>query len=153
MSKVQLPKFNIISRFEKWRKQWGNPKDFYPSSYISQQIHPDDILILSGLLYPECIEVEGCIFMAERFNEGTYRQLKVEYGGNTQALEYFFNHTHMYDVFDQSTESISDAVYENVARLLQYSWSVHLQNQFPDKDIVVEFYPDDYGPTICFLSK
>ena len=55
-----------IDKYIKWKDRWSNKENIDIYQYISFNIHPDDILIIGKLLFPETIEIEDCIFLHRR---------------------------------------------------------------------------------------
>jgi len=61
-----------IDKYIKWKDRWSNKENIDIYQYISFNIHPDDILIIGKLLFPETIEIEDCIFLKDNFDDFLY---------------------------------------------------------------------------------
>lgn len=59
-------------RFEDWKEKWEDPSKMGLSDYISFNIHPEDVLILSSLFFPSMIEVDDCVFFKSHYNPDSY---------------------------------------------------------------------------------
>lgn len=137
-------------RFSEWQNQWHYPEKMDVFNYISFNIHPEEVLILSSLFFPKLIEVEGCIFLDSKYDYENYLLWKKEFNNDRTAMEKMINHTHIYDIFSNCTDKIEDTIFEQVGQLLQSSWSNFFCKQFPEKTIIVEYShtESDYGPIL-----
>ncbi|MFT3676818.1 MAG: hypothetical protein QM781_13075 [Chitinophagaceae bacterium] len=137
-------------RFEDWKEKWEDSSSIELKDYISFNIHPEDVLILSSLFFPSMIEVDSCIFFKSHYNPDSYLIWKNKFNNDSKAIERMVNHVHIYDVFDHCSDTISESIFEEVARLLQKSWIYYFRSLYPDKQINVEYVSGDmdYGPTL-----
>ena len=138
------------SKFKNWKAGWSDPGGLGVMDYISHQIHPEDFIITSELLFPSFREVEEGLYWNERFDEKAFEQWKDRLGNNTMDLEKVVNHLHIYDLFDGSPDDISEEVFVQAGQILRKSWQLWLDSQFPDRKILVELSVDEgeYGPTL-----
>ncbi|UVK85271.1 hypothetical protein LOY46_11515 [Pseudomonas sichuanensis] len=145
------PPLGKLEKYESWREQWENPLDLNLFSYLRSECHPEDTLIVSKLLLPDMLCVDGGVFLEFSFNESTYRSLK-EKGECTSSMERSMNHTLLYDMCDGCSSNVSDEVFVRLSALLKYSWGLVLRDRFPEKlfSITIENNSGDYGPSITF---
>ena len=139
-----------IKKFNSWKNNWDNPSSLGLLNYISFNIHPDDVLILGNLFFPNFIEFDNSIFYSEHFNLNGYNEWRQKLNNDSIAIEKVINHVHVYDIFTNCTDQIDDATFKNIGKLLQLSWSMYLNKVFPDKQIIVMYSDDEseYGPTL-----
>lgn len=152
-----------ILKYSSWKSGWDDPSAFDVLDYISFKVHPDDVLILGHLFFPKFVEVSNCIFFEETYKYDVYKErinrALSQQDCDKKALEKSFNLIHIYDLFahlsTHAPERVKDAVFEDVGKLLQLAWSIHLKHIFPDKSIVVEYYHSDqeYGPIVTIYQE
>lgn len=142
-------------RFEKWKEQWSEPSKVGLADYISFNIHPEDAIILGSLFFPNLIEIDNCLLFETHFNYESYLRWKEELRGDRTGIEKMINHIHLYDVFAQCSEKVSDEVYDKIAIILQLSWNSYFHQKYSSKDIVVEYVNGemDYGPTLYVYQR
>ncbi|MFT3675207.1 MAG: hypothetical protein QM781_04845 [Chitinophagaceae bacterium] len=142
-------------RFEEWKGQWADPSKMELSDYISFNLHPEDFLIFSSLLFPELIEVDGCVFFKTHYNPDSYSRWKKALYEDRSAIEKMINHVHVYDLFDHRSGNVSESVFDEVGKLLQTSWSCYFRFKYPEWQIAVEYSnsDQDYGPTLYVYRK
>jgi len=109
----------------------------------------------SKLFWPDFVEVEGCVVLAEHFYEGAIKGVKLPQ--ERQQFEMSINHVHVWDLFsnDPGRASVNIELDEYLAKILTVIWKHALQESFPDKEFEFSYAtePDDYGPTIFFCQK
>ncbi|MBL1181578.1 MAG: hypothetical protein HND27_10775 [Bacteroidetes bacterium] len=144
-----------IKKLNDWKSKWQNVSNVNIFDYISANIHPEDVLILSSLFFPKVIEVNGAIFLEKNYKPETYSLWVEKYGDDILTLEKMINHVHLYDIFAHCTDDIDDSVFENVGKTLQYSWEIYFKYMFPNKEIVVKYTnnENEYGPTLFVFQK
>jgi len=135
--------------FQNWKNQWEKPEQMGSWSYISFNIHPDNLLIVGELFFPKMVEVEDYVFFEEKFDEASFQNWKTSMPGDTN-LEKIINHIHIYDLFENCSDEIEEATFIEIANLLKTTWDNFFKIKFPTRKIVVELtnYETDYGPTI-----
>lgn len=145
----------LVKKFTDWKNQWSDPSQMGIMNYISFNIHPEDVLILSYLFFPRLIEVDNCLFLEANFNEANYTLWVEKYGKDRLSLEKTINHIHVYDIFSNCEDDVSDSTFEEIGKLLQSSWLNHFRQNYPSKAIVVDFVNNEkeYGPTLYVYQK
>ena len=69
-----------ISKYIEWKNKWSKKDNIDLYQYISFNIHPDDILIIGKLLFPETIEIENSILLKENYNYFLYESINHRIG-------------------------------------------------------------------------
>lgn len=145
--------FNNIKRFGAWKNKWGDTGQVTLSQYISFNIHPEDVLILGSLFFPNFIEVGGCVLLSNNYNSDTFKKMKLN--SNNQSIERNINRVYIYDIFANCGDDVEEIVFERVGKLLQTSWSTYLNKEFPKKKINVDYCNNlkQYGPTLTVYQE
>jgi len=141
--------FENVKRYTNWKAQWERPEKMSPLNYISFEVHPEDVLILSRLIHPNFVKENDLILLKDNFSIDSLNQWRSENLTNEQ-IEKTINHIHIYDVFANCNDDVSDNVYLELALFLQSTWQLYLNYSFPDTKIVVELSNEDadYGPIL-----
>lgn len=138
-----------------FRKAFANPS-LGAWDYLAYRADLDLAQAVADFLFPEFIEVEGFVLLAEMFrkNKEEFAVWRKKYHDDTRKVEETINHVHMYDLFRSSGEN-DLAAYERVGRLVAKCWTLALKDAFPEREFTVQFAtePKDYGPTITFFQK
>lgn len=89
------------------------------------------------LFCPEIIEVDGCIFISEFYNDNI-QELKSTYK-TVREIEMFVNSWSLTSLL-KNNDNIDYSVdyIDEFAKAIQYFWQMRLNTLFPDKNIVVE---------------
>jgi hypothetical protein len=106
------------------------------------------------LFWPEFIEVEGLILLAENYDEKTYRQWK-QTVSDRDKIEAVINEVHVYDLFlNSSKQPVTSQTFEFIGWVLMKCWTCALKDKFPDRNFRVDYgtEPKEYGPTIRFYQ-
>ena len=141
--KNSIKMFNMnleeIDKYIKWKDRWSKKDNIDIYQYISFNIHPDDILIIGKLLFPEIIEIEDCIFLKDNFDDFLYKNLKKK----------------LYDLFAHCADTIDDKLFRKIGEFIQFSWNIYFKHKFPNKNIVIEYIsnPYNYGDVLSFYVE
>ena len=91
----------------------------------------------AALFCPEIVEVEGCIFISEFYNDNL-QELKSTYK-TVREIERFVNSWSLTSLLkDNEVIDYSVDYIDEFARAIQYFWQIRLNALFPDRNIVVE---------------
>lgn len=144
-----------IKRYSIWKDKWEDKSAISLQQYISFNIHPEDILIVGKLFFPEIIEVNECVFLKDNFDKDVYEEISTQYKNDNNLIERTINRIHIYEYFAQCEDSIDDTIFENVGNMLKFSWQIYFNKVFSEKEIVVEYNNNEleYGPTLTFYHK
>jgi hypothetical protein len=145
---------HLIEKFKKWKNAWTNKDSIGLFEYISFNVHPDDVLIIGKLFFPVFIEVEDCIFLETNINKRHLNEISSMNIVEKAQREKEINKVHLYDIFSH-TDNVDEITFINVGKLLKSSWSTHLKNSYPHKEIIVDLIIDEkeYGPILIVYQK
>ena len=121
--------------------------------YIELNIHPEDILILGKLIFPDFVEVDGVVLLALLFDEETYKKRKSHL--TKRMTELGFNHVHIWDMFSAINYKDEGNVCEGIGLLLKMGWEFSLSKCFSGRsfEVIYSNTESDYGPTITFCER
>lgn len=145
--------FENIKKFDAWRERWGDKDSITLWQYVNFNVHPEDILILGSLMFPNFIEIDGCVLLSSNYDEDVFKEMQLNY--DNQMIEKNINHVRIYDVFANCVDDVDDLVFERIGKLLQFSWSGYLRQKFPDRKIIVTYLNDEqeYSPTLSVYQE
>jgi hypothetical protein len=107
----------------------------------------------SRLFWPEFVEVEGCVLLAEKYDAQNFVQWQHQLAGDRHQLEAVINHLHVYDLFPNDPgDHLDQAVLEDISQTLLRCWQAALHEAFPGKRFAFTYRtkPEEYGPTLSF---
>ena len=138
------------------RVAFGGVPDEQPR-YLYDGISSAGISRAAALLWPDWVEVEGCVLRREMADEENVRQWMATEGGSVQRTEWVVNHVHLYDEVEQGWEEPRELLDERllaVAERLAAAWRASLAAAFPSRVFHVEVAgaEEDYGPTVYAFS-
>jgi len=144
----------ITERYKSWEAEWGSREGLDYFSYISEKCHPEDALIICGLLFPVFVEEEGGVFLDGRFEQENFRRWSKQLNGVISDIERLINHVHVYDIFAGCSEDVPEEVFDKLSKIIGFCWDIALKSKFPDKKFKVEVSnsDQDYGPVVTFFS-
>lgn len=137
--------------YQRWR-QMAQPQEPNVWAYLGQQVTVETAALFGTLFWPEFVEVQGCILLAEHYRPKAFAQWQQQYAGQRSAVEGVVNHTHLYDLFPQAEGDDVLATYEQLASTMLRCWEAALTARFPAKHFrfSYETEPLAYGPTLTF---
>jgi hypothetical protein len=149
----RLPRF-----FVEWRDQWesATPDVLTPIDYLDQQGAPAIVVAAGWLFCPETVEYRGCIFLAERFDEGNVDTWFRQLDGIASEVEAMVNQTKLFDLFSNADLDQSGQDLDQLALAIGECWQGVLSVRYQDRDITVEVSDNEdgsYGPTVTFWSE
>ena len=99
----------------------------------------EDTLAVAKLFCPDFIEVDGCIFVLE-FYQDNIEKLKVQFSNDKKKIEMFVNSWALGDFFIGAySESIeNEKIIMEFGKALVYFWERRLRELFPKRTIIVE---------------
>lgn len=146
---------SMLHDFEMFKAEFGN-SEFSLWDYLNYRGDFELAAAFCNLFYPEFIEVEGCVLLAEQAKRYNFAEWKQKLKGDREKIEAMINHVHVYDLFlNSSKEGINPQTYEHIGRTLLKCWSCALRETFPDKHFQFDYAtePEEYGPTITFFQE
>ncbi|WP_435016072.1 hypothetical protein TA3x_003632 [Tundrisphaera sp. TA3] len=94
----------------------------------------------SQLFWPDFVEHDGCLFLADGFDPDNYQHCMESSNGDRTRVESVINHRHILDIFDQSPPSRAQIMH--LGKVLQSMWGTKLRAEFPGRAVVV-WFPED----------
>lgn len=139
----------------KFREDFNNAElNFW--DFIKYKSNVDLGFAFCKLFFPEFVQVDECVFLAEMYNSQAYQDWREKFGGDRMQLESIINHVHIYDLFeaDEESDDLDEKVWDGIAKYLVKSWMFALNEMFPDREFFIRHSndPDEYGPTITFYQ-
>lgn len=119
---------------------------------FASNVDAETAIAVGNLFWPSFSDINGCIVLSDRTtNEEVSSWLK-HFDGDIIQTEQMINHTHMYDLFMDSSITPDDSVYNWMGNTLKSTWQCALVQAFPSRSFVVLLFndPDEYGPVITF---
>ena len=126
-------------------QKWFDGDNVSLEEWITSAGSLADLAAYGAIFWPEFVEYDGCVFRAD-FSEPFYRARLLENGGDKQAAEALINHKHILDIFgkpDARGKLPSRELVIYAGRLLRDIWQTKLNHDFPNRRIVVEFFPEN----------
>lgn len=148
-------KASSLRYYQAWKEEWLRP-NLTLWDYLGARGTVELAAVFSKLFWPEFVEVERCILLAEQYDPEHFDHWRTHLRGDREAIERIINHVHIWDLFPGGSPGDGNALHvaEYVAGVLLKSWECALKDTFPDRTF--DFYyatePDDYGPTIAFFQ-
>lgn len=146
------PALPALPKLSKWAAGWEKPVNWM--DYLQVNIHPEDMLIISKMWFPDFVEVDNSIFLEWSFTEESYKEWKSRLR-TKREIELLFNHIHLWDVFSAIHYKDKSNIYEIIALQLRMSWEFSLKKCFPCREfeVLCSNTDQDYGPTITFCEQ
>jgi hypothetical protein len=152
-SERELPAF-----FRRWRTDWKD-EELSPDNYLDFEGGLRFVLAAAWLFCAETVEYRGCVFLEERFNQGTVDDWFTNLGDDRQRIEAVVNHVELWATFGNTPLADDDQLGEELPQLapaLGECGQGVLSARHPDREITVEVSDEDdgsYGPTVSFWTS
>jgi len=148
-----IPPVTDAVKYEAWKSQWAQQQGLDVFSYISDQCHPEQMLLFSKVLFPDFLTCEGGVFLERNFAAETFAARMAEMH-DIRKVERVMNNVHVYELFEQCANNVSDNVFLQLRNVLEFSWGMVLKEKFPEKKFFVEVSDSEsnYGPVITFFQ-
>jgi hypothetical protein len=152
---------SILPVFQ-WFKQADGNEKLTLWNYISMRADSDLAVAFSKLFWPDFIEVDDCILLAEHYSPKSYEYWKTQLHADRLSIEQTLNDVRMPEFF-MTSDSILDkhgnersreVLQEFLGNVLATCWKSALHYVFPTKMFIVEYIPTALhnGPRICFYQ-
>jgi hypothetical protein len=135
-------------------------------TYLNMRADYDLAVAFSKLYWPDFVEVDDCVFLAEHFFPNNYAQWWKDLDGDKKRIEAMINLTAIWDLFmnsgailERSSEEVdklySHQLYVYLGEVLVVCWKQALSKAFPNRQFVMDYSDtiQDYGPTITFYQE
>lgn len=149
----ELPAF-----FTRWRTDWKD-EDLSPDNYLDFEGGLRFVLAAAWLFCPETVEYRGCVFLKERFSQGTVDDWFTNLGDDRRRIEVVVNHVELWGTSGNTPLTDDDRLGEELPQLalaLGECWQGVLSARYPDREITVEVSGEEdgsYGPTVTFWTS
>ncbi len=142
----------MYQRYKQENASWLS-QDFTIWNYLTYRADLEMAVAFSKLFWPDFIEVDGCVLLAEHYSSANFQSWKERYAGEMHRIEAVINHAHVYDLFGNSPADVEypDELPRYLAEVLAACWRCSLQHAFPARAFVVEVY-EGYGPEVTFYQ-
>lgn len=108
-------------------------------------------LAFTTLFWPDFVEHDGGIFLAEAFNQEIYEQWKAELGNDIAAIERVMNHQHIDDLLPGAEIVGIDNLF-SLGQVIQQMWENRLKSFYPDRTFQVSCNQDEYTVVVNFFQ-
>jgi hypothetical protein len=126
----------VVPELAEWN--YGNGIDIV--SWINGLGNFEHGIAYGRMFWQDFVEHDGCVLHAG-FSESNYSGFMKQLDGDREAVERVMNHCHISDYFPNQQPTKDQIIY--FGRLLKEIWQVKLKNDFPARNIQVEFYEQD----------
>ncbi len=138
-------------------KEWNNGKGIDIEAWIGCVGDFQKAVGYSTILWPKFKEVNGCVVNALTPDEKVYDWIK-RCPDNPKAVEPTMNHLHIMDLHYHDISNVNSEILSYLGSVLKEIYECKLKMDFPEKDIIVEFYKpvdnDDLeGYELTFYQK
>jgi hypothetical protein len=152
---------SILPVFQ-WYKQTPGNEMLTLWNYISMRANSDLAVAFSKLFWPDFVEVDGCILLAEQYSPKAYERWKTQLHGDRLSIEQTLNDIRIWDFFltsdkildEHGNEQSRQVLQEFLGNVLAKCWACALREMFPTKTFILEYDPSAFydGPRICFYQ-
>jgi len=142
----------LIPELAEWEAQ--NNSQFEISDWISCVGDYEHAIGYMSIFWPNMYEYDGCVFIRSLPEKEHYETWLNQTKGNKKSVEAVLNHVHIIDLFQVGHLSPTEEQLKYIGYKLKEMWQAKSMQQFPDKEILVEFYEgnsedlDEYQVTL-----
>jgi hypothetical protein len=146
----------IFQKYKQENESWI--PNFSPWSYLNLRADYDLAAAFSKLFWPDFIEVEDYVLLAENYEQTNFEDWKKRFNGGRHDIEAMINHVHIRDLFLNSPKHVEypGKLHKYLADVLAICWKHALQEAFPERTFTVSVFDDpvhSYGPEITFYQE
>jgi hypothetical protein len=138
-----------MSEFQQWKK--ANGDDFSIWDYLSGVANVEVALAFTTLFWPDFVEYDGGIFLAESFNQEIYEQWKAELGNDIAAIERVMNHQHIDDLLPGAENVGIDNLFA-LGKVIKQMWENRLKSCYPKRNYQAFCNKDEYTVVVTFCK-
>jgi hypothetical protein len=121
---------------------WNDGTGISLPSWLSCIARYDHAIAYAVIFWPDFVLYDNCIFL-NKPDEKTYNDWITQCKGDKASVEAVMNHRHILDIFCNSEVNPTKDIVLHLGRLLKDMWQCKLQRDFPERNMMVEFYDDD----------
>lgn len=153
VSKPELDK-SLLPFYQEWKtNQDPEPRAEGVLDYLYFESDHEMAAAFSKLFWPDFVEVEGCVFLAERFPKLSMsaEEFSRKMQENPRSIEFTVNYLNIPYIFfndgRNNLEFFSPELFVYMAQVLLVCWKHALQEAFPDRKF--EFWYEIEHETDC----
>jgi hypothetical protein len=141
-----------LPSYQRWSDQFLSPVP--PSGYLLYETSLISAMVVSELIFPQLIEVRGCVVRAEKYHEQVFNQWCDTFHGDLEQIERITNFQPMRDYF-RTEDEIEERALVTLAERVALGWRTIAPIRFPDRRFSVEVNDEseDEGPTVVLFSQ
>jgi hypothetical protein len=147
------PSTEELADYRRWNEI--NPK-LSLMGYVCHNLTSDLAIAVTKLFSPDMIVYDEGLFLADLFDEKTFRQWKAHLGSEIQAIERVMNHLHLCDMLP-CLNDLDNSNIKYFGNVLTELWQCGLANRYQDRQVHVAGEWDeeeqDYVLTIFHTIK
>ena len=117
--------------------------------YARPLVQLDHFFAVASLLWPEVIQHEGGLFLANGFTLPSFEAWSRQTAGNLTAIERVMNHRHVRDLL-RSLDNAPWPVLVGAGALFRDSWEARLKQLYPQIPTQVAVLYTDYDVEVTF---
>ena len=120
--------------------------------FITQHVSALHAFAVVDLLFPQFVEVDGYVFLADKFDSDRFAEWCEYCSGDMRRVQAVINHLHLWDVF--SSEQMSEDSLTALAAWIGMCWTIAAEATYPNYSYHVEVTNRiaDYGSTLTLYS-
>jgi len=148
--KLPLPiRLEEVEKFQNESdKRFFGCYDYLHWEWSRAQLHPDFLVAMLKLFSPDFVEIEGHVFLVDRFDEVRYEQIKAN--SQAEGVEFWMNCLLLEDYFVWHEKIVvENAMY--VLETLSKLWLQKLKADFPERSFETVIFggedAEDFGLT------
>lgn len=119
------------------------------AQYARSLVQLDHLFAIASLLWPEVIQHEGGLFLADGFTLSSFETWSREMAGNLTAIERTMNHRHMGD-FLRSLDDAPLPILVSAGTLLRDCWKGRLEQFYLQMPTQVAVFHSDHDVEVTF---
>jgi hypothetical protein len=127
------PRPEELADFQAWKK--ANP-NLTLGGYAYHNLGPDVAVAVASMFWPQLIEHEGGVFLAESFSKEAFDQWHAQLHGDMREIERMMNHVHLGDLIHAFTQ-LSTENQQFFANALFNCWRCRVRCAYPERLICV----------------
>lgn len=129
---------------------WNNGCPIDPAVWIRATGRFDHLIAYAELLWPDFVEHDGCVLMAD-VEESKYEEWLQATGGDKRAVEAVINHVHTADLTGSYETPPTEDQARYLGRLLKEMWQAKLAWEFPNRRFIVTFEETEGDSILDFV--
>jgi hypothetical protein len=138
-----------LSEFQQWRK--ANGDDFSMWDYLFGVANVEVAIAFTSLFWPDIVEHEDGIFLAESFEAQIYQQWKGKFGNDIASIERVINHQHLDDILPGADKVGSENLFY-LGRAIAQMWASRLESLYPNRRFEVCCDRDESTVVVTFYQ-